>query len=63
MRSVLFPCIFIVFLLIISLVSIGLLLSVMLSPVLWVVDINIILAFGSRMTSVGLGFSALSVKE
>jgi hypothetical protein len=73
----LFPCIFIVSLLVISHVSIGLLLGVMLGPDLWVMDVSIILAFGSRRTSVGLevlspqcqgisvglGFSALSVKE
>jgi hypothetical protein len=51
------------FLLVISPISIGLLLGVMLGPDLWVVDVNIILAFGSRRTSVGLGFSTLSVKE
>jgi hypothetical protein len=59
----LFPCIFIVSLLVISHVSIGLLLGVMLGPDLWVIDVSIILAFESRRTSVGLGFSALSVKE
>jgi hypothetical protein len=59
----LFPCIFIISLLVISPVSIGLLLGVMLGPDLWVVDVSIILAFGSRRTSVGLGFLALSVKE
>jgi hypothetical protein len=58
----LFPCIFLV-LLVISLVSIGLLLCVMLSPNLWVVDVNVILAFESRRTSVGLGFPTLSVKK
>jgi hypothetical protein len=63
MRSVLFPYIFIVFLLVISPVSIGLLLGVMLGPYLWVGDVNIILAFRSRRTSVGLRFSTLSVKE
>jgi hypothetical protein len=35
----------------------------MLGPDLWVMNVNIILAFGSRRISVGLGFSALSVKE
>jgi hypothetical protein len=59
----LFPYIFIASLLVISPVSIGLLLGVMLDPDLWVVDVSIILAFGSRRTSVGLGFSTLSVKE
>jgi hypothetical protein len=59
----LFLCIFIVSLFIISHVSIDLLLGVMIGPDLWVVDVNIILAFGSRRTSVGLGFSAFSVKE
>jgi hypothetical protein len=54
---------FLLFLLVISLVSIGLLLRVMLGPDLWVADINIILASGLRMASVDLGFSALSVKE
>jgi hypothetical protein len=41
----------------------SLLLGMMLSPDLWVEDVNIILAFRSRRTSVGLGFSTLSVKE
>ena len=51
------------FLFVISLVLINLLLGVMLSPDHWVVDVNIILALRSRRTSVGLGFSALSVKK
>jgi type III secretory pathway component EscT len=59
----LFPYIFIVSLLVISSISIGLLLGVMLSPDLWVVDVSIILTFGSRRTSVGLGFSTLSVMQ
>jgi hypothetical protein len=59
----LFSCIFIVSLLVISHISIGLLLDVMLGPDLWVMDVSIILAFKSRRTSVGLRFSALSVKE
>jgi ABC-type transport system involved in multi-copper enzyme maturation permease subunit len=59
----LFSCIFIVFLLVISLVLIGLLLGVMFGLDLWVEDVNIILTFGSMRKSVGLGFSALSVKE
>ena len=54
---------FIVFLLIINPVSIGLLLGVTLGPNLWVVDVNSILAFGSRRTSVGLWFSTLNVKK
>jgi hypothetical protein len=54
---------FFFFLLVISPVSIGLLLGVMLGPDLWVGDANIILAFGSRRTSVGVGFLALNVKE
>jgi hypothetical protein len=33
------------------------------SPDLWVVDVNVILAFKSRMMSFGLGFSALSAEE
>jgi hypothetical protein len=37
--------------------------GVMLGPDLWVVDVNVILAFGSRRTSVGLGFLTLSVKK
>jgi hypothetical protein len=49
-----FP-VFLLFLLVISPVSIGLLLCVMLGPNLWVVDVNVILAFGSLRTSVGLG--------
>jgi hypothetical protein len=57
-----FFCIFL-FLLVISLVSISLLWGVMLGPDLWVVDVNVILAFGSRRTSVSLGFLALSVKK
>jgi hypothetical protein len=57
-----FP-VFLLFLLVISLVSISLLWGVMLGPDLWVVDVNAILAFGSRRTSVGLGFLALSVKK
>ena len=59
----LFSYIFIVSLLIISLISIGLFFGVILGPDLWVVDVNIILTFGSRRISVGLGFLALSVKE
>jgi hypothetical protein len=59
----LFPFFFIVSLLVISLVLIGLLLDVMLGPDLWVVDVSIILAFRTRRTSVGLEFSALSVKK
>jgi hypothetical protein len=55
--------VFLLFLLVISLVSIGLLLCVMLGPNLWIVDVNVILAFGSRMTSVGMGFPTLSVKK
>jgi hypothetical protein len=35
----------------------------MLGSDLWVVDVNVILAFGSRRTSVDLGFLALSVKK
>jgi hypothetical protein len=35
----------------------------MLDPDLWVVDVNVILAFGLRRTSVGLRFLALSVKK
>jgi hypothetical protein len=58
-----FPVFFFLFLLVISLVSISLFWVVMLGPYLWVVDVNVILVFGSRRTSVGLGFSALSVKE
>jgi hypothetical protein len=50
-----FP-VFFLFLLAISHVSIGLLLCVILGPNLWVVDMNVILAFKSRRTSVGLGF-------
>jgi hypothetical protein len=57
-----FP-VFLLFLLVISLVSINLLWGVMLDPDLWVVDVNVILAFGSRRTSVGLRFLALSVKK
>jgi hypothetical protein len=37
--------------------------GVMLGPDLWVVDVNVILAFGSRRTSVSLGFLALNVKK
>jgi hypothetical protein len=37
--------------------------GVMLGPDLWVVDVNVILAFGLRRTSVGLRFLALSVKK
>jgi hypothetical protein len=59
----LFPCNLFIFLLVISLVSIDLLLSVMLGPSLWVVNVNIILAFRSKMTSFCLGFSALSANE
>jgi hypothetical protein len=54
---------FFIVLLVISLVSISRLWGVMLDPDLWVVDVNIILAFGSRRTSVGLRFLALSVKK
>jgi hypothetical protein len=54
---------FLLFLFVISLVSIGMLLRVIHGPDLWVADINIILASRSRMTSIGLGFSAFSVKE
>jgi hypothetical protein len=50
-------------LLVISHVSIGLLWGVMLGLDLWVVDVNVILAFGSRRISVGLGFPTLSVKK
>jgi hypothetical protein len=57
-----FP-VFLLFLLVISLVSISLLWRVMLDPDFWVVDVNVILAFGSRRTSVGLRFLALSVKK
>jgi hypothetical protein len=57
-----FP-VFLLFLLVISLVSISLLWGVMLGPDLWVGDVNAILAFGSRKTSVGLRFLALSVKK
>jgi hypothetical protein len=35
----------------------------MLGPNLWVVDVNVILAFGLRRTGVGLGFLVLSVKK
>jgi hypothetical protein len=35
----------------------------MLDPDIWVVDVNVILAFRSRRTSVGMRFLALSVKE
>jgi hypothetical protein len=59
----LFPCIFIVSLLVISYVLIGLLLGAMLCPDILVVDVSIILAFRSRRTSVGLGFLALNFKE
>jgi hypothetical protein len=59
----LFPYIFIISLLVISHVSIGLLLGVMLGPNLWVVDVSVILAFGSRRISVSLRLLALSVKE
>jgi hypothetical protein len=55
--------VFLLFLLVISLVSISLLWGVMIDSDLWVVDVNIILAFGSRRTSVGLRFLALSVKK
>jgi hypothetical protein len=51
------------FLLVISPVSIGLLFGVMLDPDLWVVDVNVILAYGLRRTNVGLGFLILSVKK
>ena len=44
--GLLFPCIFVVLLLIINLVSINLFLGVMLGLDLWIVDVNIILAFG-----------------
>jgi hypothetical protein len=54
---------FIVSLLVISHFSIDLLLGVMLGLDLWVMNVSIILAFGSKRTSVGLGFSTLSVKE
>jgi hypothetical protein len=57
-----FP-VFLLFLLVISLVSISLLWGVMLDPNLWVVDVNVILAFGLRRTSVGLRFLAFSVKK
>jgi ABC-type sugar transport system permease subunit len=57
-----FP-VFLMFLLVISLVSISLLWGVMLDPDLWVVDVNVILAFGSRRTNIGLRFLALSVKK
>jgi hypothetical protein len=57
-----FP-VFLLFLLVISHVSNSLLWGVMLGPDLWVVDVNVILAFGSRRTSVGLGFLTLSVKK
>jgi hypothetical protein len=63
MRSVIFSCIFIAFLLVISPVSIGLLLGVMFGPDIWVEDVNIILAFWSWKISVGLGFLALNVTE
>jgi hypothetical protein len=59
----LFSCIFIDSLLVISPVSIGLLLGVMFCQDLWVVDVSIILAFRSRMTSVGLGLSTPNVKK
>jgi hypothetical protein len=57
-----FP-VFLLFLLVVSLVSISLLWGMMLGPDLWVVDVNVILAFRSRKTSIGLGFLALSVKK
>jgi hypothetical protein len=59
----LFPCIFILFLLVISPVLIGLFLGVMLGLDLWVRDVNIILVFGLRKTSVGLRFSQPSVSR
>jgi hypothetical protein len=37
--------------------------GVMLGPDLWVVDVNIFLAFRLRKTSVGLRFSTLNAKE
>jgi hypothetical protein len=55
--------VFLLFLLVISPVSISLLWGVMLGPNLWVVDVNVILAFGLRRTGVGLGFLVLSVKK
>jgi hypothetical protein len=51
------------FLLVISPILIGLLMGVMLGPDLWVVDVNIFLAFRLRKTSVGLRFSTLNAKE
>jgi hypothetical protein len=54
---------FFIVLLVISLVSISLLWGVMLGLDLWVVDVNVIPAFGSRRTSVGLEFLAFSVKK
>jgi hypothetical protein len=63
MRLVLFPYILFYFLLVISPVSIGLLSGVMLGLDLWVGDMNIILTFGSRRTSIRLGFSTIDVKE
>jgi ABC-type sugar transport system permease subunit len=58
-----FISLYFIYLLVISLVSISLLWGVMLDPDLWVVNVNVILVFGSKRTSVGLGFLALSVKE
>jgi hypothetical protein len=57
-----FP-VFLLFLLVISLVLIGLFLGVMPSPDLWVVDVNVILTFGLRRTSVGMWFPTLNVKK
>jgi hypothetical protein len=35
----------------------------MFDPNIWVVDVNVILAFGLRRTSVGLRFLAFNVKK
>jgi hypothetical protein len=61
--QLLFPCIYVVYLLVISHFSIGLLLGVMLGPDLWVVDVNFILAFRSMRTSVSPKFSTLNAKK
>jgi hypothetical protein len=62
-RSAFISLYFYCFLLVISPILIGLLLGVMLDPDLWVVDVNIFLAFRLRRTSVGLRFSTLNAKE
>jgi hypothetical protein len=55
----LFPCISVVYLLVISPFSIGLLLGVMIGPNFWVVEANFILSFWSMRISVGMTFVSL----